>query len=133
MIARYAGQELNAGGREGLAGVAPSYQRQVQVAPILRAAAPKIFARTNGFWTVNFSFAKEYDTLVEAHEEATKFCEELPDSGDLELEETGDSAAVQSTIYEGAVFQGAVPTQLGKTFVISLSFVARNRKVTPAP
>lgn len=133
MIARYDGIELNAGGREGLAGIAPSYQRQVQVSPILRSATPKIFARTNGFWTINFSFSKEYETLVEAHEEATKFCEELPDTGDLELEETGESAAVQSTIYEGAVFQGAVPAQLGKTFIISLSFIAKNRKVTPAP
>lgn len=122
---------MNAGGREGLSGLSVAMSRLVQVEPILRSAKVKTFARQNRSWSISFSFAREYATLEDAHETASDFIEGLPDSGDLEFEQTGDNAAVQSTIYEGAVLQSAVPAQMGKTVIFSFAFVAHSRKVTP--
>src|SRR3990167_3608407 len=124
MIARYDGQDLANGGRESLLGLAATYQRSIQIAPILRASVPKIFARQNGFWTIAFSFAREYDQLIDAHEEASKLAEALPLTGDLELEQIGPNAGAQSTIYEDAVFMSCVPAQIGKTVIFSFNFVA---------
>lgn len=133
MRAIYDGQELNLGGREGIGNLTITVSRQVQVEPILRSDKVKVFARGNRVWNISFSFAREYETLEEANDAACELLENLPSSGDLELEVTGDNAAVQSTIFEDAVFAGGAPANLGKTIVIALSFVSHSRKVIPTP
>lgn len=129
MIARYDGEELNEGGREGLSGLSVTHTRQVQVAPILRATKAKVFARGNRVYSITFSFAREYATLEEAFDTAIQLGENLAASGDLEFEQTGDNAAVQSTFFEDAVLQSITPVPLGKTYILSFAFIAHSRKV----
>ena len=132
MIITFAGTPLNAGGRESPSGLRISVRRMVQVAPVLRSAAAKLFARGNRVWSISFSLAIEYANHGAAIAAIVEIEALLGEQGDLVLEAIGTGGAAQTITFENAVLESVEPGLLGRTTFYAYVFHASNRKdLTP--